>query len=638
MRDIYGNQLNEAPKKNKERDFNESHHSKDLGWVYVSKTPSGKRKAVRTYSSLIAITEDPTYYYFTPNTFYRNDSNCQRNLRWINTVSADIDTAEGVTANLVDVLEAIQQAGLEEPSLVVRTRSGGLHVHWILDQPKRHTSRVVTHYKRIGKLICEELNEFLDMDVMYADTQAASPERLFRLPTDECIEYRSSSRVTFDDLCTWYSIEVDRRQTQSKTGFVQYGQSLMGTPAIKKLLEGAEKGQRDQTCYTLALAMKVSDIDEKGALTRLKAWNERNEQPLTYMDVKRKVKSAYNKNGKQGPSAYFIRQLSGLPFSYTVWESAKSRSERVYSHMNEWKEDLLAHLRMRGGFIHGSQRNMAKEIRSSVGKREMPYSTFKKLVDQLIESGELFKLTSAGRSGGTTLSLTPMENTAETSAESFVEDATIEPSLNEPNSNTLKAPEAGGNSLDLEPSPSLPNNSFLPTSSTHSVLAPVPGNIPDFFVSQLFNRSVTDGRLLFAAWGRVQLAFKEFSIGYASLCRDPGHCELIKRAIGRAFEVKGREIVPGSTESDAFLRYLYGTIKGMYSQDRERQLIDFVCEIESMETDFELEIIARKLERDLSKNTAEDPELLQDKLSEIESEIAARTRRNSTSKMPSWLD
>lgn len=633
LRNFYKDQLTEVAKKQKKRDFVEKTYSNHLAWTFLAKFPNERPKAVRTYNSLFAVAED--YTYFTPNTFYRNDARNQQTLRWINALSVDIDTSGYENVDTLAVLDAIQVIGLDEPSMIVRTPSGGCHIHWVFDRPRGYSKRLVEHYARIARVLCEELNE----QGLGADFAATTPERFFRLPNSENIIYQSASRPSFDQFCDWYSIEVERRQMDAKSGVICPGQNLMQAPAIKKLLQGVEKGKRDQTCYTLALAMKASGIGAKQAESRLQEWNKLNHPPMTQLEVKRKVKSAYKKDGKQGPSAFHIRQLSGMPFVYTVWEEAKNRSDRVYSHLCEWEEDLLAHIRMRGGTISGSQRDIAATVLSSADKKAMPFSTFKKVVNSLVEAGKLHKATTRGRSGCTTLTLLADTKTAENETEELSETNSESDSLNEPNSNTLIDTVAGGRSLDLDPGEVSSTAFDSPTLSTPSDLAPIPGNVPAYFVSALWNRDIRDGRVIFSLWGRVQLAFKEFGIGYRDLCVSKSLIFVVRRAVGKAIEVKGREMRFNNACSDEFLKYFYGTLKGMYSTYREQELSRFIEWIEEIHED----TLALEYGRILAlqqRNDVPDREFLEWTLDEIEREISARSRRARIVNLiaPTWLD
>jgi len=53
-----------------------------------------------------------------------------------------------------------------------------------------------------------------------------------------------------------------------------------------RLLEGATKGKRDNTCYTLALAFKTAGYSLEATEMRLHEWNEKLEAPMRLLDVK----------------------------------------------------------------------------------------------------------------------------------------------------------------------------------------------------------------------------------------------------------------------------------------------------------------------------------------------------------------
>jgi hypothetical protein len=110
---------------------------------------------------------------------------------------------------------------------------------------------------------------------------------------------------------------------------------------VQTLLEGTEKGKRDNVCYTLALAYKAEGCDEIEAEDRLQEWNSRLADPLPVRIVSQKVRSAYKPGAPAGPSAEWVRYLSGQAFSYRVWESAKPRSEPKTSHYHEWAGDVI---------------------------------------------------------------------------------------------------------------------------------------------------------------------------------------------------------------------------------------------------------------------------------------------------------
>jgi len=393
LRQLYRDQLTEAPKRSFQKE--QSGPSNHLGWVFVC-NDFAQPKAIRTYSSLFQAQASTTY--FTPNTFYRNDQRHAGTLRWLNALVIDIDVKTAENAGMIypDVMEMVTKAGLPTPSLIVQTPSGGFHVYWYLADPRRAFPKVVEHYKRIQQAIAEELS---------GDLQAVGAERWFRLPTPQNTVHRSAERVSFDALCDWYSERTEELLHQRKV--MVRKQDLMQHPAIQSLLKGVEQGRRDNTCYTLALAFKATGYSKEDTQIYLYAWNERNTPSMKQLDVKRKVKSAFKEGAPFGPSAYWIEILSGMEFKYQLWEGAKSREERTYSHLEEWKEDVLSILKANGGVLCGAQREIAQMIFSSSDSSKcISYATFKRVVYLLIQEKLIEKtIEGKGRSAKTTIKL-----------------------------------------------------------------------------------------------------------------------------------------------------------------------------------------------------------------------------------------
>lgn len=395
LRSIFKDQLTETPKRKSQKQhegFN-SH----LGWVFVTNDCSQTPISVRTYHSLFDATNSYTYY--TPNTFYRNDKREKGSLRWLNCLIVDIDVKNGHNERLTlpDVHDRVTSAGLPRPSLIVSTPSKGFHVYWHLKKPKRAFEKVVGLYTRIQRAVAIAIG---------GDVQAIGAERYFRMPNSTNTLFKSDSRVTFDDLCFWFEINQEELEYERCQKGVDPS-TLLAHPAIEKLLQGVSKGKRDNTCYTLALAFKAAGYDMYEAEERLKEWNELNTPMLTQLEVKRKVRSAYKPGAPAGPSALWIQHLSQMKFAYNVWEPAKDREQRKYSHLDEWQDDVIAFLKKRGGVVCGAQRTIAKEIRSSADdQKSIPYSTFKRIIEQLIRLGIVIKTVEGkGRAAVTTLTL-----------------------------------------------------------------------------------------------------------------------------------------------------------------------------------------------------------------------------------------
>ncbi|MFL0497779.1 primase C-terminal domain-containing protein [Priestia megaterium] len=623
---IYRDQLTNKKKKQPEKQ--QTGYNNRLGWVFVSKDFTKETtKAVRTYGSLFNVSKD--YTYFTPNTFYRNDLRRLSTLRWINAMSIDIDTKNGENEGMTlpDVQESITQAGLPMPSLIVQTPSKGFHIHWFLEQPKRASDKLNAHYSRIQTCIAE---------MIHGDVHAVGPERLFRLPTDENTVFHSQTRVSFDELCEWFQLVQEQEQQDVHTykkGFCKGYESLLKHPAVQKILEGVNKGQRDMACYTLALAYKAAGYDEKTTEAHLHNWNQKNVPQMRQIEVKRKVKSAYN--GRfHAPSAKKIRELSGMLFSYVIWEEAKPRVERTYSHIEEWEGDVLAFIRAQGGQVSGAQRDLAEQITSSVdAEKKIPYATFKKVLARLEEQEILSKKVSGkGRGASTELRIIDEVKARRTQSDASKKEQDAVPKNNGLNSNTIKDTVVGGTALPLSAGSSIarPKETFtpviLPTYSTLSKPAPIPGNVPSAFVSALYNRSFIDGRFIFRAWGKIQLAFKEFGITYHSIAATDDYIRLAVEAVAITVEKKGSMIAGDFQGDERFLKYLFGTMKGLLANYRSDQIKQFVEEIEGL-GDIKLSHVGMELEDELKDARVVDRELVETKLAETEREQSARQRR-----------
>ncbi|MMZ55017.1 hypothetical protein D1872_168530 [compost metagenome] len=422
--DLYHNQLTERPKRY-EKAENRDH---SLGWVYLS-NDCKSAKAVRTYQTLFVLSEHYTYY--TPNTFYRRDSRSQDTLRWLNAIVLDVDTKRGVNVGLClpDLLDQIRSAGLPLPTMIVSTPSGGYHVYFVLDSPRKAFSNAVSTYNKLQLAIAKAIG---------ADQQAIGAERYFRIPTKKNVIYRSERRVTFEELNDWYWInhEPQPKQENVRTGaWVQRG--LLQREAVQTLLQGVERGKRDNAAYTLALAYKAEGYDQADALDELLKWNDRLESPLPERIIQQKVGSAYKPGAPAGPTAEWIQYLSGVSFAHAAkWDAAKPRAERERSHYVEWAADVLDFLREQPDQqVTGSQRQLAASF-------SMSLSTFQQVVCYLVQTEKvILEVFGKGRAACTTLRLVCPKDPTKTTAKIIPfpkQNFTNSYIINVPVSNTFK--------------------------------------------------------------------------------------------------------------------------------------------------------------------------------------------------------
>jgi hypothetical protein len=260
---------------------------------------------VRTYAGLDAKIGGGAVY-FTPNTFYSWREKTKSALRWLNAIFADIDDPE---MTMLDLLDRCWEGGLPHPSLVNKTPNG-LHAYWKIE-PVRATKKAVRLYSKLLRSVAA---------VVDGDPAAATPERQLRIPGNAV--YYNPTVYVLRDFSDWQNENNENADTETptpplRTAGAVVAAEILGHPAVQKLLQGVEKGKRDNAAFTLALCYRAVGYDQEHALGELTAWNMRNKPPLMTPELQKAVKSAYG--GKyQGPSADWIRELSGLDFKHRV--------------------------------------------------------------------------------------------------------------------------------------------------------------------------------------------------------------------------------------------------------------------------------------------------------------------------------
>lgn len=403
---LFRDQLNEMPKP-KRRKSREGREGQDdfvfndkCGWVFLCGQNLAKAKSCLTYQTLSNLAQHHTYY--TPNTFFQRDERKEAQLRWLNAFILDVDVKNGENTGLIlpDLLDRIDAAGLPQPSFVVQTPSGGYHVYFVLNEPRRAYTNAIMRYKKLQRAMTTAIG---------GDRQAVGAGRFFRLPTAANVIYRTDQTVSFEELNDWYAIndfDAATSHSQPLYGTIQFT-GLLTQKALKKLISGAyvKPGKRDSTAYTLALAFKVSGYSAAEAEEHLHTWNHRISDPLDSFVISQKVQSAYAEGAPVGPTKKWIEYLSDEKFTYVKWEPAKARSERKTSHYHEWATDVVDALRaLPDHTISGSQRELAASWGMSV-------SSFQEVIKLLLKLEKIsVEIVGKGRGAKTVIRLNTDSN------------------------------------------------------------------------------------------------------------------------------------------------------------------------------------------------------------------------------------
>ncbi len=471
-------------------------------WVFTGTKES--MKAAATFSTLFNLLRDPNKdtTFYTPNGFYRNDVRRKTTVRWINALAIDIDVKPYQTpVSVQDILDLCEEIGLPYPTMIVATPSGGLHITWVFDQsntPVRATFKTIALFEAIQYHVASAFK---------GDLNAVGVERIFRTPDADNIRF-------FNPVSYPFQIFIDWRQENHpyvpgevlvRPSFKE--DSIMEHPAIRKLYnQDAEIGKRDNTCFTLALAMKYSGYSEARALEEMETWyheccEKGGPEPFLLKDVFQKVRYVYKNNKLRGPGSEAVRELTGLPFTYSIdgfrfFSLAKPREERKRVHFSEWKSDLLDLLENEAGKVTSSISALAKRL-------GCPGSTLKHILNDLAQEGVLSVSSKRGRNGSTTIMMmeavegeVPCMTSAENSQVTQVVQICEKPSaatdqLNNSQSHITQGEVVGGaSSISSIPSVSLPGSVSALVSMLDVLNGPYPASLP-LYLYDLYRDAVS---------------------------------------------------------------------------------------------------------------------------------------------------
>ncbi|MBD7939641.1 primase C-terminal domain-containing protein [Cytobacillus sp. Sa5YUA1] len=648
-----------------------SDHRKGIVFVSSSKgnLSQGKGYVVTSYETLHKQNQKLTHW--TPNTFrggtYQDvtkryiKGHTRDNLQQVNVIAFDIDTK---SVHPYDIFIACNELGLPQPNVLLDTPRG-YHGFIVLDQPFYVTSK--TNFKslqvagRLADNVLEALRQRLPID------KGCVPFGFFRIPNDENVVYFSDTPANTDQLLAWS--KQYEKQNKRKTikvipdGAANYTDAewFHALVSADHVVPGQEEAGRNNTLFSLALACYGSGKSFEETYDLLDEWNSRLRSPLKANEFNRVLKSAYS--GKyQGVKRDNVEVLLETWTDGSVtfkggqgwYKFKKAREDRERSHYNEWEEDILTYLETHrspeSAYLEGSLNSLAETFGMAVSSLKEVLKHSKRIVKEVVGRGRgaVTKIAARDMLEKQTKDVQVAENPRRGHLSSWG----VKPSTKKQKHHTAdseKPYDIKTNSRQLERIESsilnnepvcqyksyylvegafeetvMPINSL--TYSSTSALAPVPKNVPDQFVSALWNRGFKDGRFIFSAWGKVHLAFKAFDIPFKNLRSSKAYLTIASEAIGITVANKGSNLSGDFTNTDGFLKYLYGTMKGLIANYREEELSCFVEEIEGLSLP-ELLTIGCELEEELNDNSMCDRALIEEKLFELELEESAARRR-----------
>ena len=339
--------------------------------VFRSKAAMQRAQGV-VVTSLEALTRmAPTLTHWTPNTFRWLGYDASRrfvrghreqNLKQINSFVLDVDFKDAADrdAQQEKVLSAAVIEGQFIPTMVVKTDKG-FHLYYVLTDPifVRQTNNRFPALKMAG-VIANNLKRAIQAELPSVDV-GCNNFGIFRIPRVENTLYFDANLVVATPALVDWSQDYSKRHPQQANSRVvklpvRHGGQLK-QPWAQALLQKTAiiPGQgmaRHNAILTLALAGFQSQNGQEQTYNLLDEFNSRLQAPVSDGEVRQAVRDAYS-GRYRGAAKMYIQgllerwapeALATLNQAHGWTKFAKTRSERRYSHVTEWAQDVLNYL------------------------------------------------------------------------------------------------------------------------------------------------------------------------------------------------------------------------------------------------------------------------------------------------------
>lgn len=357
------------------------------------------------YATLLKALEEGQISHITPNSFkYKSIKKLSNG----NLVGYTEENLFSINCFFVDIDKKIDQTQLElklidsgiYPSLILRT-DRGYQCFWLLDKPffvdkEKKTLKIAKQISQNIRLHLKSLG--LEVDEYCNDLLLARAPKLSNI-VNIIGSYSLKELMTFSKKVSKANIPTINSHIKSVNAQVDQNwyKALISTNDVPT-------GVRNTAAFTLALANKQSQRPLNETLTTLLTWNNRLTYPLKVQEIKRLVKSAFDKPYNAAHSTYIklLIEDCNLNVSYTssyttFWEPAKPREERIYSHLIEWQADLMHYLSKKldkgRAYLATSKTQIMEDVK-------IPKRSLDKLLIKLKKEGRLTYKSKAGRGGG----------------------------------------------------------------------------------------------------------------------------------------------------------------------------------------------------------------------------------------------
>lgn len=394
-------------------------------FAYRSKTNMIKARGLVLTSIEALLENQDSFTHWTPNVYrYGSYSDIKRqvtrghsedNLRQINTFYIDFDvhsSAEEMTSG--DILTAAIDLGFV-PTLILKSDKG-YQAYFVLSAPAYVTAHSKFRVVKVAKAISQNLRNYFAQSLPVDMT--CNHFGIARMPRTDNIEFfHEDYTYSFQEWLDWSMKQSDLPFPSKKPNLTV----ISGTTGIKQIdepwykllmnesnIKGAKALMgRNNVLFTLALANFSSGVSQCDCEDVLADFNGQLDEPVASGELLKLIASAYSEKYEAASRDYIMLlckswvnenlKASDLFIKQGWYKFKKKRTERKYSHLQEWKTDFMAYLE---GFNQSADpfvQTTKKAIREAL---HIPERSLDKVLKALKAEQKIFFTIKAGRGGG----------------------------------------------------------------------------------------------------------------------------------------------------------------------------------------------------------------------------------------------
>ncbi|CEW48655.1 RepE/RepS primase family protein [Streptococcus pneumoniae] len=304
---------------------------------------------------------------------------------------------------------------LKFSTFILKTEKG-YQAYFVLEEPAYVTNRSQFKVLKVAKAISQNLRNYFAEELPVDMT--CNHFGIARMPRpDNMVFFQEEYVYSFEEWMNWSMKQSNLPFPNKKPNLTV----LSGTEGIKQidepwyqllLKESTIKGAkalmgRNNVLFTLALANFSSGVSQGDCEVVLNDFNGQLDEPLHSNELLKLIASAYSGKYEAASREYIMllckawvnKQIKHTDlFTNQRWyKFKKNRSERKYSHLSEWKADLLAYLEADQSSTEPYLQINKQVLKEAIG---IPIRSLDKVLKILKQEQKILYSVKKGRGGG----------------------------------------------------------------------------------------------------------------------------------------------------------------------------------------------------------------------------------------------